>query len=237
MSDSGSASGAHESDSDPSEQNDDKSNRSASPAENPDPDATPPRKRSKKGRPTGSGKLTESAKKLRRRVTNQKQRKQHKTISGISLNTYNRLHGFKQRHFSVQKTSWDAVFQELLKNHPDPGRPRAQRSSLTPVAKKPETAEPQSDSQSESDNVLENHLRMVCTTRMVVEGQVSVAKVPLVLALSSMFFTGRVGDDIPCESTVERHMKKLFAYDIVFLREAIKDALAVHLQPDISATR
>ena len=102
----------------------------------------------------------------------------------ISEAIHAKLAKYKDRH---NHRSYSDSIEWLLKMHPDaPGsRSRREPRTVTPTATHPEESE---KLETESASLL----KKVIITRLVVEGRVSVNRVPLVQALCHMLCDGKV---------------------------------------------
>jgi hypothetical protein len=73
---------------------------------------------------------------------------------------------------------------------------------------------------------------------MVTEGCAAVVKVPVLLALGSMYFSGKIDPiDIVSASQVERMNKLVFEHDAGLLRTELKSIRSLHLQVDLSGRK
>ena len=152
----------------------------------------------------------------------------------MSRETFDRLLAFKRLH---KHKTWEQSIQDLLKIHPHtPSVPRKQLQSPTPALRS--AAFSAADADDEEDDVKLNNLRGVVVTRMVTEGGASVIKVPVLLALSSMYFYGRINSsDIVSASQVERMTNSVFQHDAGLLRAELQAIRFLHLQVDLSGRK
>jgi len=132
----------------------------------------------------GRPRLSTPIKKARRKNTETERGKNRMSLR-VGKDTFQRLNSFKDLH---NFKTWDQTMQELLKIHPHiPSVPRKKAIEETKVAE----AEGHDETETKQD-ANRNTLRSVVVTRMMTEGAVSAVKVPVLLALASMYFQGIV---------------------------------------------
>jgi len=183
-------------------------------------------------RPRGRPKTATPVKAVRKKESNRGYGKTHKSIR-LSQDTFARLTAFRQLH---SHKSWDNVMLDLLKIHPHtPAVPRKPAAQL-PAEEVKETV--LVEDEGASAEATENRLRSVVVTRMVSEGGASVNKVPVLLALASIYFKGRIyKEEIVSSTQITRMTEEVFEYDAGLLRKELKELSSVHLQCDISGRK
>jgi hypothetical protein len=154
----------------------------------------------------------------------------------VKAETQERLQTFKQTH---QLDTWDTVIQELLTLHPG-----TMCQHPKPLAAAPELLSEEEEEEEGAIDPLEhgnkpvvkpNILRMVAVSRLNVEGDVPINKIPFVLAVASVYLNGKVNpSEIVSASTATRLCKQVWEYDAALLRRELEELDVVHMQPDIS---
>ena len=162
-----------------------------------------------KGRP----RLPEDVRQLRMKESRKKYAKKQSSIKLKNTVKKKLITLKKQNKFK----SWDQLMDFMLRS----------ASCQTELS----SSNDSDDDDSDDDDLLKS----VVITRLVTEASVSVVKVPLVLALCSLFFKGRVyPEEIVSATQVTRMTNSIFKIDAGLLRQELSQLKSIHLQADMS---